>query len=234
MTNTSISGSISVGAYLVDCDVVKKRKAELQLSSPADLVRILGPSAFDESRAATPLKESSISHSANEEKTTPHPPDRPRKRTYPDREKPFDSPEDEAIAQYLAMPKSIREFKSVAALAKHFSISRQTVYRRRKDLDVLQRVEWLVMNYRLAGDLIARRNWPQIVASQVKAALAGDTRAAQFCKVVAWPETSGVSASLSIGDASAATQDTEVIPSHRLAQFQAALSSEMSGDKTGA
>jgi hypothetical protein len=121
--------------------------------------------------------------------TTVNPPDLPRKRKRkPNKTKPLDSPEDEAIAQYLATPKSSREFKSITDLAKHFNISRVTVYRRTKDLDVLQRAEWLLMHHRLAGDLIARLHWKRIVAGQVKAAAAGDTKAAQFCKEVAWPE----------------------------------------------
>ena len=52
-----------------------------------------------------------------------------------DKTKPLDLPEDEAIAQYLATPKSIREFKSMTDLAMHFNISRMTVHRRTKDLD---------------------------------------------------------------------------------------------------
>jgi hypothetical protein len=63
-----------------------------------------------------------------------------------------------------------------------------TVYRRSKDLSILQRVERLLMHHKLAGDLIARRSWERIVAGQVQAAVAGDTRAAQFCKEQAWPE----------------------------------------------
>src|SRR5229473_189332 len=105
-----------------------------------------------------------------------------------DRTKPLDSPEDEAIAQYLSTPKSIREFKSFGELAKHFNISRMTAYRRSKDSSILQRVEWLLMSHKLAGDLIARLSWERIVAGQVKAAVAGDTKAAQFCKERAWPE----------------------------------------------
>jgi hypothetical protein len=97
---------------------------------------------------------------------------------------------DEAIAEYLATPKSIRQFKSFGELADHFNISRMTVYRHSKDLMVLRRTEWLVRHYKLSGDLVARRNWDRIVAGQVKAAIAGNTKAAQFCKERAWPEES--------------------------------------------
>ena len=126
---------------------------------------------------------------SSESQTTPNPPDPPRmrKREF-DRTSPLDLPEDEAIAQYLATPKSIREFKSFSELAKHFNISRMTVYRRSKDSNILQRVEWLLTQHKLAGDLIARLNWGRIVAGQVKAAVSGDTKAAQFCKDCAWPE----------------------------------------------
>lgn len=119
----------------------------------------------------------------------PNQPDLSRKKKRkPNKTKPLDLPEDEAIAQYLSTPKSIREFKSFDDLAKRFNISRMTVYRRTKDLIVLQRVEWLMMHHKLAGDLIARLHWERIMAGQVKAAAAGDTKAAQFCKERAWPE----------------------------------------------
>jgi hypothetical protein len=110
-----------------------------------------------------------------------------RKRKF-DKTEPLDSPADEAIALHLATPKSIREFKSFSELATHFNISRMTAYRRSKDSSILERVEWLLMHHQLAGDLIARLNWGRIVAGQVKAAVAGDTKAAQFCKERAWPE----------------------------------------------
>lgn len=100
----------------------------------------------------------------------------------------LDLPEDEAIAQYLATPKSFREFESFSALAKHFNISRMTVHRRTKDPRILGRAESLLQQYKRAGDIIARLHWPQIIAGQVKAAVAGDTKAAQFCKEQAWPE----------------------------------------------
>ena len=121
--------------------------------------------------------------------SVPNPPDPPQKRKRkPNKTKPLDSPEDEAIAQYLASPKSIREFKSITDLAQHFNISRQTVYRRTQELYVLERAEWLLTHHKLAGDLTARLHWKRIVAGQVKAAVSGDTRAAQFCKDTAWPE----------------------------------------------
>lgn len=124
--------------------------------------------------------------------TTINPPNpsKKRKRKF-DKTKPLDSPEDEAIAQYLATPKSIREFKSFSELAAHFNISRMTVYRRSKDSSILERVEWLLTHHKLAGDLIARLNWGRIVAGQVKAAVAGNTKAAIFCKERAWPEQEG-------------------------------------------
>jgi hypothetical protein len=137
--------------------------------------------------------ESGLTQAAQENDTEPqatlNPPEPPRKRKRIfDRTRPLESPEDEAIAQYLATPKLIREFKSITELAAHFKISRMTVYRRTKDLAVLQRTEWLLTHHRLAGDLVARLNWERIVAGQVQAAVAGDTRAAQFCKEQAWPE----------------------------------------------
>lgn len=135
-----------------------------------------------------PEDKSGINEAGSESQTTPNP-EHPRKCRF-NKKKPLASPADEAIANYLATPKSIRQFKSFSQLAEHFNISRMTVYRRSKDLKILQRVEWLLTDHKLAGDLVARRNWPQIVAGQVKAAIAGDTKAAQFCKERAWPEES--------------------------------------------
>jgi len=63
-----------------------------------------------------------------------------------------------------------------------------TVYRRSKDPRILERVDWLLQHHRRAGDVIARLHWPRIVSGQVKAAVAGDTKAAQFCRDQAWPE----------------------------------------------
>jgi len=96
--------------------------------------------------------------------------------------------EDEAIAQQVAMPKSIREFKSFGKLAEHFKLSRMTVYRRSKDPMIRQRIEWLRMHYKHTGALIARRSWEQIVTSHVEAALAGNVKSARFCMEVAWPK----------------------------------------------
>lgn len=116
----------------------------------------------------------------------PQDPSGKRRRKF-NRKKALDPP-DEAIAQFLATPKSIREFKSLTDLAKHLNISRMTLYRRTKDPIILQRAEWLVTHHMLAGDLIARLHWERIMAGQVKAAVAGDTKAAQFCRERAWPE----------------------------------------------
>ena len=67
-----------------------------------------------------------------------------------------------------------------------------TIYRRSKELSVLQRAEWLLQHHMLAGDLIPRLHWERIMAGQVRAAAAGNTKAAQFCKERAWPDDSAV------------------------------------------
>ena len=132
-------------------------------------------------------EEVQINDSMSQTTTNPPDPSTKRRRRF-DKTKPLNSPEDEAIAQYLATPKSIREFKSFSELATHFNISRMTAYRRSKDSSILERVEWLLTHHKLAGDLIARLNWGRIVAGQVRAAVGGDTKAAIFCKERAWPE----------------------------------------------
>jgi len=103
-----------------------------------------------------------------------------RKRKF-DPTKPLDAAEDEAVAQFLATPKSLREFKSTAELGARFGLSRMTIFRRTKEKHVLDRVEYLLRNYIRAGDLFALKAWPRIVRGQVRAAVGGDTKAAVFC-----------------------------------------------------
>jgi len=112
---------------------------------------------------------------------------RERRENY-DGSQPLDSPGHEAVAQFLATPKQFRQFKSTTALAKHFAVSRTTVYRWVKDFAVARRAQWLSMRNKVFGDFIARRELPSIIKAQVERALAGDTRAAIFCLTRAWPE----------------------------------------------
>ena len=113
----------------------------------------------------------------------------PSRETEYDGTEPLDDPADEAIAQFLAAPEEFRQFKSVSALAKHFNLSRMTVYRRKENVDVVERIKWLLEKSMLFGDLIACREWASIVKAQVKAALGGDTRAALFCQNRAWRQS---------------------------------------------
>jgi hypothetical protein len=102
---------------------------------------------------------------------------------------PLDDPADEVIAKFFAAPSQFREFESVSALAEHLRISRMTAYRRAKNDDVIQRIKWLLRKSMQGGDLTACREWPGIVQAQVKAALAGDLRAAMFCQNRAWHQS---------------------------------------------
>lgn len=104
----------------------------------------------------------------------------------------LDSPGYEAIAQYFASPAQFRQFKSVSALAEHLGVSRMTIYRRVENVDVVQRIKWLLQKSMLFGDLIACREWAAIVKAQVQAALSGDTRAAIFCQNRAWRQSSSI------------------------------------------
>jgi hypothetical protein len=120
--------------------------------------------------------------------TTSNPPDAPRNRKRKvDKREALDA-SDEAIADFLSTPRSVRELKSFTKLAEHLGVSRMTVYRRSKNPMVLQRVQSLLRHHELAGDLVAKLNWPRIMQGLVKAAAAGDVRAAQFCLDRAWPE----------------------------------------------
>ena len=90
------------------------------------------------------------------------------------------------IAQHFAAPLQFRQFSSVVALAEHLGVSRMTCYRWSKDVDVVARIEWLLGRSMRSGDLIPAREWRSIMEAQVRAALRGDTRAAEFCLKRAW------------------------------------------------
>ena len=136
-----------------------------------------------ESHSAAPIELNS---------SQPQPPDgheRVRRTDYFGAE-PLDDPAYETIAQFFAAPRQFRQFKSVGALAEHFGLSRMTIYRRLEDVDVILRIKWLVRKSMLSGDLIACLEWHGIVEAQVRAALAGDLRAAMFCEGRAWRQSS--------------------------------------------
>ncbi|MGB9242824.1 MAG: hypothetical protein WCC03_05680 [Candidatus Acidiferrales bacterium] len=103
--------------------------------------------------------------------------------------KPLDDPADEAVALFFAAPRQFRQFKSASALAEHLGVSRMTIYRRAEDVDVAQRIMWLLRRSMRYADLLACREWPGIVQAQVTAALAGDLRAAMFCQNRAWRQS---------------------------------------------
>ena|ERR1700719_1160698 len=136
-----------------------------------------------ESHSAAPIEVNS---------SQPQPPDgheRVRRTDYFGAE-PLDDPAYETIAQFFAAPRQFRQFKSVGALAERFGLSRMTIYRRLEDVDVMLRIKWLVRKSMLSGDLIACLEWHGIVEAQVRAALAGDLRAAMFCEGRAWRQSS--------------------------------------------
>src|SRR6266404_2312752 len=117
-------------------------------------------------------------------------PDGPRQKRskMQDRSEPLEFPGHETVAQFMATPKSLRLFKSITALAKHFNITRKTVYCWMKDIDVLRRVDWLSLQNKAAGDRAPRREWLDIMESLVERAKSGDIQAARFCADRAWPE----------------------------------------------
>jgi hypothetical protein len=92
----------------------------------------------------------------------------------------------ETVAQYLVAPNPLREFKSDNDLAKHFDVTRMTINRWKHHPDVSKRVYWLSSRNRLAGELLARIYWPQIVQKLVERAMKGDTQAIKRCEEIAW------------------------------------------------
>src|ERR1700694_5961809 len=105
-----------------------------------------------------------------------------------DRREPLEYPGHETVAQFLATPKSMREFPSVTSLAKHLSVTRKTIHCWMNDVDVMRRAEFLSMRNKTTGDLIARREWPRIMESMVRVATGGGVAAAKFCEGRAYPE----------------------------------------------
>jgi hypothetical protein len=102
--------------------------------------------------------------------------------------KPLDYEAHEALAQYLAAPEGMGEFKSITAIAEHFKVTRVTVHRWSHNPVVLQRAEWLSKRDWLSGVLFARRSWERVMRAQVKKAITGDTQAARFVQENAWTE----------------------------------------------
>ena len=92
----------------------------------------------------------------------------------------------EALAQFLAASRSLREFKSYSALANYFHMSRMTIYRWTLEVEVMQRAYSLSMRNEIVGDLEARRAWPEIMQKQVANGKGGDLDAARFCESRAW------------------------------------------------
>jgi hypothetical protein len=105
-----------------------------------------------------------------------------------DGREPLDFPGHEAVAQFLATPESYREFDSIVALAKHFEVSRMTVHRWTKDVDVLRRADWLSMQNKVNGKLIIRRELAEIMEKLVEQAKGGDVKAIKVCIDLSYPE----------------------------------------------
>jgi hypothetical protein len=117
-------------------------------------------------------------------------PDGPRKnrRKYYDGQEPLEFLGHEAAAWFLALPKAQRDFKSIAALAKHFNVTRVTVYRWIQDIDVMKRADSLSMQNKIAGNLAARREYVSIIEKAVEMAKEGNIKAMEFCADRAFPE----------------------------------------------
>ena len=90
----------------------------------------------------TNQSQNSMEADAQSGKTRVGAPDGPRQnRGKADRCEPLEFPGHETVAQFMATPKSLREFESVTALAKHFNITTKTIYCWMKDDDVMRRAD---------------------------------------------------------------------------------------------
>jgi hypothetical protein len=99
---------------------------------------------------------------------------------------PMKYPGHEVVAQYLAAPKSLREFKSDNDLAKHFHVNRMTIHRWKIAPDVIKRAHWLSIQNKMVGDTIARREYPSIMKRLVELAMKGNIPAMKLCAERAW------------------------------------------------
>jgi hypothetical protein len=164
---SSMTGEFTVSAVLVDCEIVRKRKDEIQSSSPADLAKMLGQDAFDESLASIPLKDVLARYSREQELTS-------------DGSQPLVRAGHEALAQFLTTPRSMREFLNIRCLARHFEVRERTIRNWARRGDVLQRAMWLSRGNLLLAILIARRELPGGVERMAQDAKAGSIQAAKF------------------------------------------------------
>ena len=126
-----------------------------------------------------------------------------------DGSQPLGFPAHEALAQHLSSPKSVRQFKSDSDLAAHFKITRMTVFRWKREPDVIERALWLSMKNKLAGELIVRVEWPEIVERAVAMAKGGNVRAMEFCFKLAWPNNAQIDDSIEIDSLFAAAEMDE-------------------------
>ena len=134
----------------------------------------------------------------------PDGPRRNRSEEY-DGQSPLEYPGHEAVAHFLAEPKSIRQFKSVKDMAKHFHVSRMTIFRWGHDPNVVRRAHFLSEINQMAGDLLARQESPRMMQTAVQKAIEGDLQFIKFCLSRAFPkeleiEQSRLCATVSIQD----------------------------------
>ena len=149
----------------------------------------------------------------------PSGPRRPRNEKY-DGHQPLEYPGFEAVAQHLATPKSLREYISDSDLAKHFHVSRMTIHRAKKDIDVIKRAHWLSMRNKLAGDLVVRREYPSIMEKAAEIAEEGNVKAMEFCAKQAWPGDQELKDSLSLEFLIATSDDEYIPPSHIMKKIE--------------
>ena len=115
-------------------------------------------------------------------------PDGPRQnRGTADRREPLEFLGHETVAQFMATPKSLREFESVTALAKHFNVTTKTIYCWMKDDDVMRRAEWLSMRNKRHGDLSIRCRYEEIIEKLIEMASTGNVAAIKLCLDIAFP-----------------------------------------------
>jgi hypothetical protein len=98
-------------------------------------------------------------------------------------------------------------------------MTRITIHRAKKDIDVIKRAHWLSMRNKLAGDLVARREYPLIVEKAAEIAKEGNVKAMEFCAKRAWPGDQELTESLTLKELIVMNDDEIFIESDDLKEI---------------
>ena len=93
----------------------------------------------------------------------------------------------EDLAQWMATPKKLRRMTPYE-FAKLKGVAPKTICDWENRPDVIARAAFLTRMSKERGQIIVRREWPNIIEKQTDKALGGHDWSAEFCKGVGYPE----------------------------------------------